>query len=349
MIARAFTVDFPLPTLRSPMTLSNKKYLHCFTFAASVLLSTHAASACRYIEQANLEVAHNAQSVIATVDGELNGQPIKFGLDTGLTNTMLLRGAVEKQGLMPLRTRRQLQGVGGGTSIFLVKVKDIAIGGAHAKNLQIEAVDALENAGVTGLIGVDFLMQYDVDLNLADNRIKLFRAEDCQDRALAYWDKDAASVPMEYIGGARRPRVQVKLNGVSVWALIDSGATQSSVDLDTARRLGMSVDAPGVTAGGYAKGLGTNTRKLWDMTFDSFAIGDEVVQHPRMAVMDNAEYVIGQRQHEMILGRDFLRAHHVLLAHSQMLVYFTYNGGQIFLKDAVQLPRVAAVSGRQEE
>lgn len=318
------------------MTLLNKKYLQCFSVVATVLLSAHANSACRYIEQASLEVAHAARSPVATVDGELNGQPVKLGLDTGLDNTLLLRGAVEQQGLTPLRTRRQLQGIGGGTSLFMVKVKDIAIGGAHAKNLNIQAVDALENSGVAGMIGVDFLMQYDVDLNLADNRIKLFRAEHCQDKALAYWDKDASSVPMEYIGDARRPRVQVKLNGETIWALIDSGAAESSVDMDTARRLGMAIDAPGVTDGGTAIGFGTNSRKLWNMTFDSFAIGDEVVQHPRLAVMENAEHFTGRREHDMILGRDFLRAHHVLLAQSQMQVYFTYNGGQVFLKDDIK-------------
>lgn len=323
------------------MTLLNKKYLQCFSVAASVLLSTHANSACRYVEQASLDVAHSDRSALATVDGELNWQAVKFGLDTGLDNTLLLRGAVEKQGLTPLRTRRQLQGIGGSTSIFLVKVKDIAIGDAHAKNLQIQAVDALENTGAAGMIGVDFLMQYDVDLNLADHRIKLFRAEHCQDKALAYWDKDASSIPMEYFGDARRPRVQVKLNGQTIWALIDSGAAESSVDLDTARRLGMSTDASRVVDGGEATGFGTNTRKLWNMTFDSFAIGDEVVQHPRLAVMESAEHFTGRREHEMLLGRDFLRAHHVLLAQSQMQVYFTYNGGPVFLKDDIKLAHVA--------
>ena len=131
----------------------------------------------------------------------------------------------------------------------------------------------------------------------------------------------------------RLPRVQVKLNGQTIWALIDSGAAESSVDLDTARRLGMSTDASGVVDGGEATGFGTNTRKLWNMTFDSFAIGDEVVQHPRLAVMESAEHFTGRREHEMLLGRDFLRAHHVLLAQSQMQVYFTYNGGQVFLKN----------------
>ena len=32
----------------------------------------------------------------------------------------------------------------------------------------------------------------------------------------------------------------------------------------------------------------------------------------------------------MLLGLDFIRAHRVLVAHSQRKLYFTYNGGPVF-------------------
>jgi hypothetical protein len=32
----------------------------------------------------------------------------------------------------------------------------------------------------------------------------------------------------------------------------------------------------------------------------------------------------------MLLGADFLRAHRVLVAHSQRKLYFTYTGGPVF-------------------
>ena len=32
----------------------------------------------------------------------------------------------------------------------------------------------------------------------------------------------------------------------------------------------------------------------------------------------------------MLLGADFLRAHRVLIAHSQRKIYFTYAGGTVF-------------------
>jgi hypothetical protein len=70
------------------------------------------------------------------------------------------------------------------------------------------------------------------------------------------------------------------------------------------------------------------------MTFNSFAIGDELIQHPRIGVMDRSENYRGRKEHQVVLGRDFLMSHHVLLAQSQMLLYYSYLGGPVFLKDA---------------
>jgi len=37
---------------------------------------------------------------------------------------------------------------------------------------------------------------------------------------------------------------------------------------------------------------------------------------------------------QMIVGRDLLRARHVLLAQSQMHLYYSYNGGKVFAAHA---------------
>ncbi|WP_332875969.1 aspartyl protease family protein [Massilia sp. S19_KUP03_FR1] len=297
-------------------------------------------NACRFIEQASLDISHAAGSAAPTVDGEINGRPVRMLLDTGSDATLVLRAEADNQGLNPERTSRQVQGVGGRTSLFLVKVKDFAIGGAHAKNMRFPVVDSLENSGMAGIVGDDFLLQYDLELDFSDKRIKLFRADHCQDKALAYWDKDASSVPMKFSRGSTKPLVQVHVNGVALWALIDSGSDSTVIDLDVARKLGFSTEAPGVVADGTARGIGSETRTVWHQTFDSFAIGDEVIQHPRIGVMDSPADYIGRKEHQVILGRDFLQSHHVLLSQSQMLFYFSYLGGPVFPKSPVDGARL---------
>ena len=67
------------------------------------------------------------------------------------------------------------------------------------------------------------------------------------------------------------------------------------------------------------------------MTFESFDIGDEQVQRPRIAVVESAPNYRGRKEYDMTLGRDFLGAHHVLLAQSQKLFYYSHNGRKVFL------------------
>lgn len=324
------------------MTFTKKNYLFCLTAVFLFATQARAENACHFSEQANLPLSQSAQARTPTVDGEINGQPVKFLMDTGASQTYVMKHEADRQNLNPERIKQLTQGVGGLSSIFLVKVKDFAIGNAHATNLRFPVIDVLGQTGTAGLVGADFLMQYDIELNFAGHYIKLFRADNCQDKALAYWDPNALSVPMELVDGAKLARVQVKINGVTLWALIDSGASLTVIDLDTARKLGFSADAPGVQASGKIAGIGPDKRNSWEMTFDSFAIGDEVVQHPRIAVMEGGDQFLGRKPFEVILGRDFLTAHHVLLATSQLQFYYSYNGGQVFPTRVAAKPQQAA-------
>jgi predicted aspartyl protease len=316
------------------MTLLPRHTRRGFALGAFALLSAHsaiahAAGTCRYIEQASLDLSRSNPWSTPTVDGEINGKPVKMLLDTGASQTYIMRAEADRQNLNPERTRTMTQGVGGLTSIFLVRLKDFAIGNARATNLRFPVLET-GNPDIAALIGADFLMQYDVELQLAENRVKLFRANDCQDKALAYWDQNAMAVPMELIDGKYSARVQVKINDVTLWALIDSGASRSFVDLSTARKLGFATDAPGVKHSGKVGGIGAEKRDSWNMTFDRFAIGDEVIQHPRIGVIDEGDGFVGRKPFQMVLGRDFLRSHRALLANSQLLFYFSYHGGTVF-------------------
>ena len=306
-----------------------------FHAVAALLLATQintamADSACRYIEQASLALSHSSQSRTPTVAGQINGKPVNMLLDTGASRTYIMRAEADRQNMNPERIRQQTQGIGGLSSVFLVKVKEFGIGDARAANLRFPVLETMDKSGIAALVGADFLMQYDVELDLAKDRVKLFRADGCQDKGLAYWDSHAMSVPMTMIDGGSSPLVQVKINGMTMSALIDSGASRTVVNLSAARQLGFAIDAPGVQSGGKAAGIGADKKDTWNMTFDSFAIGDEVIRHPRIGVLDDTSMSMGRIPFQMILGRDFLRAHHVLLAQSQMQVYYSYNGGPVF-------------------
>jgi tetratricopeptide (TPR) repeat protein len=66
--------------------------------------------------------------------------------------------------------------------------------------------------------------------------------------------------------------------------------------------------------------------KTWTVNIDSFSVGSETIQHSQMQVIDGR---IGDNT-DMLLGVDFLLAHHMFIANSKRKAYFTYNGGRVF-------------------
>src|SRR6185437_3309771 len=94
-----------------------------------------------------------------------------------------------------------------------------------------------------------------------------------------------------------------------------------------AERIGIHLDAPGVKVGTRSIGVGSKAVKTWTVRIDSFSVGTETIQHSQMQVIDGD---MGDGRTDMLLGVDFLLAHHMFIANSQRKIYFTYNGGRVF-------------------
>jgi hypothetical protein len=187
------------------------------------------------------------------------------------------------------------------------------------------------------LLGEDFFQQADVEFDLAHNAVRLFQPKDCNGVSLAYWATDVAGeAEIDKIDG-RRPMIvlTVRINGQPVKAMVDSGASTSLLDKRVAAGLGVTPETPGVVAGGRAIGVGKKSVDVWIGRFQSFAIGNETIKDTTVRFADllvdvPGDVPLAERMPPMVLGLDFLRAHRVLIAHSQRKIYFTYAGGPVF-------------------
>jgi hypothetical protein len=161
--------------------------------------------------------------------------------------------------------------------------------------------------------------------------------------SLAYWAAEGASqVDIEAIYDVKPQIVlTIQINGQPVRAQLDSGAGASVLNKSDAARLGVTPDTPGVVAIGSGGGLGSKSVDNWIGPFQSVVIGNETIKDTNIRFADlwkDATYTpIGShlpRKVEstvsMLLGADFLRAHRVLVAHSQRKLYFTHAGGPVF-------------------
>lgn len=125
-----------------------------------------------------------------------------------------------------------------------------------------------------------------------------------------------------------------------VRALVDSGAPTSLFDAAVARSLGFHPEDPALVVGSMS-GIGEHESPVSVITLDSVAIGPAIVRKARIEVADMWASVqadmrpsergdfLTDREH-MILGADFIRAHHLLFANSQRRLYFSYLGGEVF-------------------
>ena len=284
---------------------------------------TAGASECKLIRIAEWPVRIVNNSLF--VNGAINGQPVYVLIDTGATQSFIARSAARRLGLPLLETQAMATGVGGVARVGIAHLEEFRVGDTMRRNWQVTAVGEQDLGSVAFALGWDFLGQADVEFDLVNSAIRLHVAKDCRKGvSLAYWARDGAGeARIGWDSWDRRVALTVRINGETVRALLDSGASISLVDLRYAARIGVTPQMPGAVAARPVLGI-SGTRNTWVAPFQSFQIGDEIITNPRIHIAE----LPSDRQ--MILGADFLRAHRVLISNSQSKLFFTYSGGPVF-------------------
>lgn len=302
------------------------------------------AGGCRYVPIAKMSVDYSDRTRRVAITGAINGKPARMLVDTGMYETKVLSSAAERLGLVLTANGRYTFGVAGAASNYRAQVSDIAVGDSHTGKMVVPVLDVphLEKE-YDAIVGADYLLQTDMELSLADKTLQFFRASGCADTYLAYWDSDAMEIP--FVGmeeGSHKPLVEIALNGVKLRAILDTGAPRTSVTRHGAELAGVRVDAPDVRAIGKSGGIGDAALNDWSADFKTFAIGPETVNNARLTIRDNPPQ--GDSDHDVLLGIDFLRAHHVLFAMSQRRLYLSYLGGDLFGAKPPPAPKPASAS-----
>lgn len=281
---------------------------------------------CKYHQTGTLPLSYHGQDLVLASAGTINGTAAAIMLDTGATDSIITRFGADRRGLRPTATGDFGDGVGGASRLYTVPVRQFDVGPIRSSGRG--SMKMIDQGGTRvdfdAIAGASFLLQADLELALADKKISFFRAENCRDAFLAYWDANAVQLPLGFTESGL-PIVEIELDGLRLRALIDSGADSSNVSLEALGKLGLKAGAAGLEVLGHASGVGGKRVATWRYRFKQFSIGHEQIRHPELIV---SAALPGDLQ--MILGRDFLRAHRVLLAPSQGKVYLSYLGGLPF-------------------
>ena len=277
---------------------------------------------------------------------QINGQDMLLIADSGAFFSTLTPEAAQQLQL-PYKFFPGLfvQGVGGAEAARVARVKKFTLMGLGHTWDDVEFIVAGSSfdSEAAGLLGQNVFRIADVEYDLANGVIRLVKPKgDCKRTGLAYW-AEAAQKPFSVIdieaADVRQPHTKsfAYLNGVKIRVIFDTGAAQSLLTLDAAKRAGITRTSAGVTDGGYSYGLGHKVTRTWLTRFSSFKIGDEEIHHAELRFGDADLFGA-----DMLIGADFFLSHRVYVASSQNRLYFTYNGGPVFDLSAAREPPAAA-------
>ncbi|HEY4077146.1 MAG TPA: pepsin/retropepsin-like aspartic protease family protein [Rhizomicrobium sp.] len=194
---------------------------------------------------------------------------------------------------------------------------------------------------LAGILSLDRLLQYDIDVDFANGVLKLFSPEHCEGNVL-YWKAAAVSV-----GGfdtrGDHINVQVSLDGQKMNAIIDSGAVSSILSADIARRLfGLTATSPGMKQSGIA--MGNPLYPVYRHQFSKLEFDGVLISNPDIAIWPNVISRSADRTqqstenraiprntlsgvNQLIIGMDILRKLHLYIASQERHIYVSASPG----------------------
>jgi predicted aspartyl protease len=345
---------------RIPGVTGCLQFLSC-PLALAITLGTvamPAAAACKMIQVAELATGPYA---IPLVPVSLDGHATTFLVDTGAGKSMIWRKTAEAFRMAIHSTGGTMYGMGGTDVLGTVWVHELSLGGAVIRDIPMYASGRSGSEQVAGLLGADFLSAFDIEFDLGKKVMRLFNPQDCKGDQVVYWANSYAMVPLvppaNPGGGVFFDPgwviANVSLNGQDALAMFDTGAALSTVTSNFIRRGGIPSETVPIEEapehGIAGKAVATEVA-----TFSTLTVGQENLQHARLRIADlwggnreaHTDSLIARPQvapADMLIGADFFRAHRIYIAHSQKKMYFTYQGGPIFLL-AVPQPTAAPAS-----
>jgi predicted aspartyl protease len=310
--------DSPSPPLGrvSPTFASFRRILVLVLSGATLTAcGDHAPRQCLMLEAANLPVLNDRGQPL--VQAGINGTPVAFMIDTGAAASVVTSSVVNKLELpVDYQHTIVMNGTGGSTMTDSVRIDTLTLGPAHARRADFWRADfprgTINSLPVAGLFGGDFLANYDVEFDLPDHRVSLYRERNCGSQVMPNWPDPLYSVPFRL---ERNTAVMLTMlvNDVPVDAELDSGAGRTVLDLDAARAAGVRRADLAPDQSYWGHGIDGNRTEAFLHRFNSLTLGAERRSPARLAVSDI--------QTGSLLGADFLRTHRVWISYPHDILW----------------------------
>jgi predicted aspartyl protease len=271
----------------------------------------------------------------AFVPLKVNNSTVNLLLDTGDFVTALTPEAVSRLALPESsQPRLQMTGIGGGYQAPIVQAADVQYLDHHLQNLPFAVLPDSEfrpEEHTDGLFGANFLSAYEVELDFPAGKMRFFDGGAGCTSGAPSWTAGATRLQATD-AGYQLLLIPVKVNGVELNALIDTGSEDTSITQSAAAALGIDAAAMRGDREITEQGLGESSERLH--RFASISIGGATFQNPVLAVDDApsplqsavvAEAMsalpANHRTIDVILGANYLFKTRLFLAYKHGAVY----------------------------
>jgi len=278
---------------------------------AALLLAAPAAAAPLEVLPSNHPVAE------VGIDGQ---GPYRFVIDTAASGTAVvprlraaLSGSLRPAGPAPL------DGVSGRAQIETVSIARLTADGRTFRDLRAVALPAssVDKLGVDGILGADVVAHYALEMDLAGRGWRI--AETLGPEAYRGMH---APVPIELTAG-KAPKLMVRVDGIEMPAILDTGARGTMMNWAAARALGLTPDTPGLKPADAVKGATSHETPSVSATFAMLAVGDARFPDRSVRIADLSVFAaLGLAEGPaMILGMDAFADRRFIVDHPGRRLY----------------------------
>lgn len=249
------------------------------------------------------------------VPAMLEGAPVRAMLDTGAQRSVVTATAVAKLGLLSdPRNGSVMSGVGGqGLPQNDAIAEHYSFAGFDPRTGHYPVVELPIELPpgplFGGIVGSDMLGAFDLDLDRPGDRLTVYTVSGCGGDFVP-WTVPHVALPLHLSWDTGRPLLSVEVDGVTLTAMLDTGASTSVLDSAAAERLGMTPAILAKEPSGRGFGAAGVDFSRTEHRFRELRIGPERFEDVVLTVLDRT-----LPEADMLLGEDFLARHRVWISY----------------------------------
>jgi hypothetical protein len=295
---------------------------------------------CRLKRYASFNLASDPDGRLL-VPVAINGTPAFMILSLASGYSSVTEDAVTQFNLQtrPIPTGMQVR-EGHETLHKLVNLKGFSLAGLPFGSVEFLMIrdDNLDSgtsgAPVIGVLGMDALATFDVELDAANRKMGVFSQDHCAGHAV-YWSKEFDSVPIR-LGGLGEFYFPMELDGKKLETTFATNRAMTTLSTDVTKRLyNFDEHSPDIETKTDAIGQKTyhyRAMKLKGEGLDIINAQIRLVDGPTLNChltgrLGAAGYEGCYGVHPLKLGLDVLTKLHIYIATKEKVLYFTSSGG----------------------